>query len=176
VIWQIEVGGRLRSVELRDGVVIVDGQQIDVDVAAHDEGFSILVRPGDAGPGQAWGRSYDAAVVDLGSGELRVHVNGRACAARVLADGDRVMRAASGAPTRTVTNNGPQKVVAPMPGRIAKVLVKVGDSVVPRQGLVVVEAMKMENELRSSRAGTVVDVRAVEGARVESNTLLVVVE
>jgi biotin carboxyl carrier protein len=62
-----------------------------------------------------------------------------------------------------------------MPGRIAKVLVKVGDVVAARQGLVVVEAMKMENELRSPRAGTVVEVRVVEGARVESQALLVVV-
>jgi biotin carboxyl carrier protein len=62
-----------------------------------------------------------------------------------------------------------------MPGRIAKVLVKIGDVVAARQGLVVVEAMKMENELRSPRAGTVVEVRVVEGARVESQALLVVV-
>ena len=62
-----------------------------------------------------------------------------------------------------------------MPGRIAKVLVKVGDLVTARQGLVVVEAMKMENELRSPRDGTVVEVRVHEGALVESNAVLVVV-
>jgi biotin carboxyl carrier protein len=62
-----------------------------------------------------------------------------------------------------------------MPGRIAKVLVKVGDEVTARQGLVVVEAMKMENELRSPGAGTVTDVRVTEGARVEALALLVVV-
>jgi biotin carboxyl carrier protein len=71
---------------------------------------------------------------------------------------------------------GPVSVVAPMPGRVARVLVKVGDAVEVRQGLVVVEAMKMENELRSPRAGTVVDVRAREGARVEAQTVLVVVD
>ena len=62
-----------------------------------------------------------------------------------------------------------------MPGRIAKMLVKVGDQVTARQGLVVVEAMKMENELRSPRDGTVVEVHVLEGALVESNALLVVV-
>jgi biotin carboxyl carrier protein len=62
-----------------------------------------------------------------------------------------------------------------MSGRIAKVLVKVGDQVTARQGLVVVEAMKMENELRSPRDGTVLEVRALEGALVESNALLVIV-
>jgi len=63
-----------------------------------------------------------------------------------------------------------------MPGRIVKVLVKPGDAVTARQGLVVVEAMKMENELRASRAGVVRDVRVAEGASVEANTLLMVVE
>ena len=63
-----------------------------------------------------------------------------------------------------------------MPGRIAKLLVKAGDVVAARQGLVVVEAMKMENELRSPRAGTVTEVRAIEGALVDANAVLIVVE
>jgi biotin carboxyl carrier protein len=63
-----------------------------------------------------------------------------------------------------------------MPGKIVKVLVKPGDSVDARQGLVIVEAMKMENELRSQKAGTVSEVRVKEGASVEAGTILVVVE
>jgi len=66
-------------------------------------------------------------------------------------------------------------IVAPMPGRVVKVLVAPGDAVVARQGLVVVEAMKMENELRAPRAGTVADVRVREGAPVEANVVLVVI-
>jgi biotin carboxyl carrier protein len=61
-----------------------------------------------------------------------------------------------------------------MPGRVVKVLVKPGDQVVARQGLVVVEAMKMENELRAPGPGTVAEVRASEGASVEANAVLVV--
>jgi biotin carboxyl carrier protein len=61
-----------------------------------------------------------------------------------------------------------------MPGRVVKVLVAVGDAVAARQGLVVVEAMKMENELRAPRAGRVSEVRAREGAPVEANTVLIV--
>ena len=87
----------------------------------------------------------------------------------------RAPRAPSGA-RADVAGHGPQRVVAPMPGRIAKVLVKVGDVVVAGQGLVVVEAMKMENELRSPRAGTVTEVPAGEGALVKANAVLVVVE
>ena len=63
-----------------------------------------------------------------------------------------------------------------MPGRVVKVLVKAGDRVTARQGLVVVEAMKMENELRAPGDAIVRDVRASEGASVEAGTVLVVLE
>ena len=63
--------------------------------------------------------------------------------------------------------------MAPMPGRVVRVLVKPGDTVAARQGLVVVEAMKMENELRSPRAGRVKEVAVAEGESVEAGRLLV---
>jgi biotin carboxyl carrier protein len=63
-----------------------------------------------------------------------------------------------------------------MPGRVIKVLVKPGDEVRPRQPLVIVEAMKMENELSAARAGRVKDVQVRDGMSVEAGRLLVVVE
>jgi biotin carboxyl carrier protein len=63
-----------------------------------------------------------------------------------------------------------------MPGRIARVLVAPGDEVAARQGVVVVEAMKMENELRSPKAGRVKDVAVAPGALVEAGRVLVVIE
>jgi biotin carboxyl carrier protein len=69
-----------------------------------------------------------------------------------------------------------QQVVAPMPGKVIRVLVAPGDAVAPKQGLVVIEAMKMENELRASGAGRVKAVRVAEGQSVEAGTLLVTVE
>jgi biotin carboxyl carrier protein len=71
---------------------------------------------------------------------------------------------------------GRQLVTAPMPGKVVKILVKQGDSVTEGQGLVVVEAMKMENELKSPKAGKVVELFAKEGEAVEMNAKLVVVE
>jgi biotin carboxyl carrier protein len=62
-----------------------------------------------------------------------------------------------------------------MPGKIVRVLVQTGDAVQARQPLVVMEAMKMENELRASRDGTVADVRVREGTSVDAGALLVVV-
>jgi biotin carboxyl carrier protein len=63
-----------------------------------------------------------------------------------------------------------------MPGKVVRVLVKSGDLVRARQPLVVVEAMKMENELRAQRDGTVADVQAREGQSVDAGALLVVVQ
>jgi biotin carboxyl carrier protein len=72
-------------------------------------------------------------------------------------------------------SSGPQRIVAPMPGKVVRVLVARGDVVRARQGLVVIEAMKMENELRASRDGTVTEVQAREAMSVEAGTLLVVI-
>jgi biotin carboxyl carrier protein len=63
-----------------------------------------------------------------------------------------------------------------MPGKVIRVLVAAGDEVHPRQGLVVVEAMKMENELRAARAGRVKEIFVQEGQSVEAGAVLAVVE
>ena len=63
-----------------------------------------------------------------------------------------------------------------MPGRVLRVLVSVGDEVAAGQALVVIEAMKMENELKVLRAGRVREVLVVEASSVEAGRLLVVVE
>lgn len=78
--------------------------------------------------------------------------------------------------TAGATVEGRQVITAPMPGKVVKVLVKVGDEVKEGQGLVVVEAMKMENELKSPKAGKVTELFAKEGIAVENNAKLVVVE
>jgi acetyl/propionyl-CoA carboxylase alpha subunit len=70
---------------------------------------------------------------------------------------------------------GPQRVEAPMPGKVVRVLVKQGQKVEEGQGLVVVEAMKMENELRSPKAGVVAELHAQEGQPVEAGAKLAVV-
>lgn len=147
---------------------VVDGRAWAVDAARIGGSWSLLVGA----------RSYDVTIVEQGAGDLIVHVNGRAVPVSVPAldwrrrAGRRRRRDEQGAET----SSGPHRVVAPMPGRIVKLLVKPGDLVAARQGLVVVEAMKMENELRSARAGTVREVRVAQGASVEANTVLVVIE
>ncbi len=71
---------------------------------------------------------------------------------------------------------GLAKLTTPMPGKVVRVLVSVGDQVKAGQGLVVVEAMKMQNEIKSPITGLVKQVQTVEGATVNANQVLVVVE
>jgi biotin carboxyl carrier protein len=73
------------------------------------------------------------------------------------------------------TDGGPQPIVAPMPGKIVRVLVTVGEVVKRRQPLVVMEAMKMENELRASADGAVAELHVQEGQSVDAGTLLAVI-
>jgi biotin carboxyl carrier protein len=71
---------------------------------------------------------------------------------------------------------GPRKLLAPMPGKVVRVLVKENDEVEAGQGIVVVEAMKMQNELKSPKNGVVRKVVAVEGSPVNAGDVLAVVE
>ncbi len=73
-------------------------------------------------------------------------------------------------------HEGKQVMVAPMPGKVVKVFVKPGEEVKEGQGLMVVEAMKMENELKAPRAGKVTEVLAKEGTPVENGAPLVILE
>ena len=72
----------------------------------------------------------------------------------------------------TIAAEGPHEIMAPMPGKIARILATEGEDVESGQGLIVIEAMKMQNELRAPRAGRVDRVYAVEGQGVESGVRL----
>jgi biotin carboxyl carrier protein len=97
-------------------------------------------------------------------------VNGRSYAAELFDPRD---RRAGG---RATAHHGAQTVAAPMPGRVVRVLVAPGDPVEESQGLVVVEAMKMQNEMKSPISGRVVEVRTAPEATVTAGQVLVVVE
>ena len=71
---------------------------------------------------------------------------------------------------------GKNVVTAPMPGKIVKALVQIGDEVQKGQGLIVVEAMKMENELKSPKKGKVTQIHTIEGSVVEKGAKLITVE
>ena len=72
-------------------------------------------------------------------------------------------------------HSGPERLLAPMPGKIVRVLVKTGEPVSARQPVVVIEAMKMENELKASQAGTVAEIHVRDGQSVDAGALLAVI-
>ncbi len=176
----VDINGRTRRVEVeRAGtgfIVTVDGQRRIADVTVINGLWSVILA---AEPFESSvRRSYEVAVAEQppGLGRLTVHVDGRLVSASVgstrRAWGRRGFDAGSG----RAVGPGPQPVIAPMPGKVVKVLVGSGDHVAAGQGVVVVEAMKMENELRAPRAGTVTRINVSEGSSVEAGAVLALIE
>ena len=108
-----------------------------------------------------------------GRGRYTLWVDGYRFETEALDERTRAIRdlsAASAGPA------GPAPILAPMPGMIVRISVKVGDTVEAGQGVVVMEAMKMENELRATAAGIVKSVEVVAGTAVEKGAVLVELE
>jgi biotin carboxyl carrier protein len=118
-------------------------------------------------------KSYDVAFDRRSNGERVVHVNGRAVRVSIVDPRERLVRRRGPA---AAVGSGPRSIVSPMPGRIVKVLVREGDAVAAQQGLLVIEAMKMENELRAPHAGRVTVVKVVDGMSVDGGAVLIVLE
>ena len=78
--------------------------------------------------------------------------------------------------TRAGDDHGPRKITAPMPGKVVRLLVREGDEVEPGRGVAVVEAMKMQNEIKSPKKGTIQKILVGEGAAVNSGDVLAIVE
>ena len=134
------------------------------------------------------GKSLDLDLVKIGESDLSVLVEGVShdltlektpLGFAVLLRGDRfdveLKDAVKGAALGKATHTGPVKLMAPMPGKVVKALVAPGDFVEAGQGVLVMEAMKMENELKAHRAGTVLEIRVKEGQAVEMGVLLLVI-
>ena len=174
--FEVEVGEKLRIISVkRAGAsfrIDIDGRVVLVDARNVGELALSMLVGGDNGHVPA--RSVDVALAARDQpGAYDVHVGSQIVPLTIRPAGafsrhNRQPGAASG--------NGPQRVTAPMPGKIVRLLVKAGDTVAARQGLVVIEAMKMENELRASRPGRVRDMSVSEGQSVDAGALLLVVE
>ena len=174
--FDVEVGEAVRTVTVhRKGLMLhveIGGRTHVVDVRrVGNTTLSMLVSTGDATRPVT---SVDAALAENAiAGAFDVHLDGRTVPVQIRQAGafGRQKREGPG-PAAT----GPQRIVSPMPGKVVRVLVAAGDEVTARQGLVVVEAMKMENELRAGRNGRVRDVAVTVGQSVDAGTVLVVVE
>lgn len=169
--FALSIDDRVRVVQVHRQAggfrVEIDGQPRLVDAVRAGDTWSLIVRETPDGPA----RSAEAIVLAQKGNGFVVHVNGQPIEVVQSTGFGRRTRGVAGA-----EGAGPQRLLAPMPGKVVKVLVAPGDEVRARQGLIVVEAMKMENELRAARPGRVREVFVSEGQSVEAGTALVVVE
>ncbi|HEX6497228.1 MAG TPA: biotin/lipoyl-containing protein [Acidobacteriaceae bacterium] len=165
LLVEVEVDGVMRrlSVDRQENgcVVLLDERTIPVDIYEPMPGVLSLV---------IGGRSYrcvrsammDEETIAVGARQYRVAVTDR--------------RSLRGQRKRPGAGNGALQIKASMPGRVARVLVTQGDTVRAHQGVVVIEAMKMQNELKAPREGRVKELRVAAGDKVASGQVLAVIE
>ena len=145
-LYSVEIGGRVHR----------------VDAFRHDYGtISLIVDT----------QSYSVQLDQRGT-EVQVHIRGSTYPLEILDERRLRMRRAAG----KFTVEGKQTLTAPMPGKVVKVLARVGDEVQEGQGVVVIEAMKMENEMRSPKDGKVAELFVSEGQAVDGGARVATIE
>lgn len=165
--YEVTIDGTTREVVVekkKDGRyhVELDGEVVSVDLLRPSpEAWQMLLHEGDDSDG---GESWECGCVPAGAGYM-VDVRGVSVQVDVVDPRRKALRMSSGASSGTLTTM--------MPGRVVKLLCAVGDHVKKGQPLLVIEAMKMENELKSPIDGTVAEILVAEGVAVEANTKLV---
>ena len=160
---EVHIDGKKRVVEIdrRDEgwAFRIDGKTVEAEVAEISSGaYSILLG----------GRSFEARVAPLG-GRLTVEVGSRRMTAEVIDPSHR--RRERGEAER----EGVQQVTAPMPGKVVRVLAEQGKPIEAGQGILVLEAMKMQNEVRSPKSGIVERLLVKEGQAVNAGDALAVI-
>ena len=163
---EIKIDGRTRTVEL---------DRVDGGWRAHLDGQAVEVDPVEVTPGiysiLLGGRAYEVSVQALPEpGTLSVLAGKEEFAAEVLDP-----RAWRGRRHGALEAEGKQQILSPMPGKVVRILVQTGETVEAGQGLLVIEAMKMQNEIRSPKSGIVERLLAAEGQAVNAGEVLAVV-
>lgn len=141
--------------------VRVEDREIDVDAhKVENDAWSIVID----------NRVYEADIV-VSDENIEVQIGGDRYPLRVLNEQKKALSRAGEA-----AEGGKQLIDAPMPGKVVKVLVEEGEEVAANQGVVIIEAMKMENEFKSRAAGRVKEVFVKEGDIVEGGEKLLLIE
>jgi biotin carboxyl carrier protein len=154
---EVIVNGRAGEVQLESSRFEYNGLERDYSMESSGPGiYSILID----------GRSYQATVLAPGT----IQVNDRIFSVEIFDPRELRARSSTGA------SEGRQNILAPMPGKVVRLLIAAGDTVEAGQGLIVVEAMKMQNEMKSPKAGVVVEVKTASGATVSAGEILIVIE
>jgi biotin carboxyl carrier protein len=160
--FEIRIDGTALIVELQrtseSWSIALDGHAVDADaIEIAPNIYSILLN----------GKSHEVRITPTPNGTLTLQTDHQEFNAELLDP-----RAWRGRRHGALEAEGRQQVVAPMPGKIVRVLVQAGEKVEAGQGLIVVEAMKMQNEIRSPKSGTVERLLAKEGQPINAGEVL----
>lgn len=149
------------KVEGKDRVWRLGEREVMVDADSSMEGaLSLLID----------GKSYEVRRTQI-SGETVIEIDGERFTVEV-----RDPRSLKGRRGAGASGEGPKKITAPMPGKVVRIIAEAGSEVQAGEGVIVIEAMKMQNELKSPKAGKVTKIAVVEGATVNPGETLAVVE
>jgi biotin carboxyl carrier protein len=162
--YEVSIDGENHRLELSRAEGLwncrLDGREVEVD--------AVLARP-DVLSVRIGNKAYEVKCERV-AGDMHLWVGSARFAVEV-----RDPRSLRGR-VRAVDDHGPRNLTAPMPGRIVRVLVKQGDEVEAGAGVLVMEAMKMQNEIKSPKKGTIQKIMVSEGAAVNSGDVLAIVE
>lgn len=160
---QIEIAGKIRTVDYQPGetIVTIDGAEMEVHAQVLRPGvLSLIVE------GRAW-----RIVLEEHTDAPAVHVAGKRVEYRV--DDPRSLKARR---AQAGGSNGPMTIKASMPGRVVRVVAQPGEIIEANQGVVVIEAMKMQNEIKAPKGGRVAELRVAAGDTVSAGDVLAVIE
>ncbi len=161
-----EKGGETRTVGLEElaenhFAVTIDGTTVDVDVARSGRMVYSIIENG---------RQFEVVVDEQGARGFDVLVGGQLLHLEAYDERSKLLAASAKAVIA-----GPQRVEAEMPGKVVKIISPAGTTVQEGQGVLILEAMKMENELESPIDGVLTEISVAEGQTVESGAQLFVV-
>jgi biotin carboxyl carrier protein len=163
---EIEIDGKIMEAEFSstDGIAQLshEGKVYRATVSEPEPGLYVILFNDHV---------YRCALDRMPDGGMEVNVSGRRIA--VAARDKKHLSGKQGAATGS---GGRITLSAPMPGKVVRILLKVGDEVTAHQGVMIVEAMKMQNEVQSPKAGKVVDICINEGQTVDGGQKLAVIE
>ncbi len=165
MIYEVSVGEKVFRVDLvREGegwTCKLDGHPVPINVASIQEGtLSILLN----------GKSYEIKQ-EITAAESNIVIGSQRFSTAV-----RDPRSLRSRRTTETGGQGPKKITAPMPGKVVRITAMVGSEVEAGQAVIVIEAMKMQNELKSPRKGIIKKLSVAEGAAVEAGQVLAEVE
>ena len=163
-----EIAGKACAVDLqrqgRSVLAEIDDRRYEIDVHESGDGGYLLICNGRVFECHVNGRPESGKPIDVLLGSRLYAVT--------LTDPKRLRGASSSA----AHGDEAVRILAPMPGKIVRVMVEIGAEIEAGTGIIVVEAMKMQNEMKAPRAGTVVALNAEAGATVNAGDVLAIIE